>query len=159
MKRSSYGGFFTILLQLVRGVCMVFRKYFIILFNFEKIQICPCEMVLYIDASDETMKNRLLKRGESSGRVDDNEDSIKQRLDTFHQVTKPVVDYYDKQKKLKKVNSEPEPVEVFKEVQKIFDKLEGFDFEESKKIDVSPLKETKVLFLVGGPGSGKVKIN
>ena len=115
-------------------------------------------MVLCIEASDDTMKNRLLKRGESSGRVDDNEATIKQRLDTFHQVTKPVIDHYDKQKKLKTVSSEPEPVEVFKEVQKIFDKLEGFDFDEGKKIDTAPLKDCKVLFLVGGPGSGKVRV-
>jgi adenylate kinase len=113
--------------------------------------ICPCQMVLYIEASDETMKNRLLKRGESSGRVDDNEESIKQRLETFHQVTKPVVDYYEKQGKLKKINSEPDPAVVFKEVQKIFDKLEGFDFENSgKKLDMASLKDKKVIFVVGG---------
>ncbi len=112
--------------------------------------ICPCQMVLYIEASDETMKNRLLKRGESSGRVDDNEESIKQRLETFHQVTKPVVDYYEKQKKLKKINSEPDPNVVFKEVQKIFDKIEGFEFEDGKKIDVTPLNDKKVIFVIGG---------
>ena len=110
--------------------------------------ICPCQMVLYIEASDETMKNRLLKRGESSGRVDDNEESIKQRLETFHQVTKPVVDYYEKQKKLKKINSEPDPNVVFKEVQKIFDKIEGFEFEDGKKIDVTPLNDKKVIFVI-----------
>ncbi len=90
--------------------------------EFEK-QIAPCKMVLYIDASDESMKKRLLHRGQSSGRVDDNEETIKQRLQTFHQVTKPVIDYYEKQSKLVRVSSEKAPDEVFVDVQKAFDAL------------------------------------
>ena len=53
--------------------------------------------VLYFDVSDDTMTERLLKRGETSGRVDDNEETIKKRLQTFHNQTKPVIDYYSKQ--------------------------------------------------------------
>lgn len=87
-------------------------------------------MVLYVDASDETMKNRLMKRGESSGRVDDNEETIKKRLQTFHEVTQPVIDYYDKQGKLKRVDSEKAPNDVFAEVQKI---LSGEDPDAKKK--------------------------
>ena len=79
-------------------------------------------MVLYIEASDETMTNRLLERGKSSGRVDDNEETIKKRLETFHQVTKPVIDHYAAQNKLKMVDSEQHPDEVFADVKCI---LEG----------------------------------
>ena len=71
---------------------------------------------MYIDASDESIKKRLLHRGQSSGRVDDNEETIKQRLQTFHQVTTPVIDYYGKQNKLKKVDSERNPDLVFNDV-------------------------------------------
>merc|ERR1712113_1000392 len=39
--------------------------------EFEK-EICPCSKILYFEVSDETMTERLLKRGQSSGRVDDN---------------------------------------------------------------------------------------
>ena len=91
--------------------------------EFEK-QIAPCKMVLYIDASDESMKKRLLHRGQSSGRVDDNEETIKQRLHTFHQVTKPVIDHYDKQGKLKRINSERAPDEVFEDVKKALDSFD-----------------------------------
>ncbi|RNA23200.1 adenylate kinase isoenzyme 1 isoform X2 [Brachionus plicatilis] len=80
--------------------------------EFEK-QIVPCKAVLYVEASDESMKKRLLNRGLSSGRVDDNEETIKQRLETFHSVTSPVIDYYQN-----KINAENSPDEVFKEVQK-----------------------------------------
>jgi adenylate kinase len=88
--------------------------------EFEK-QIVPCSLVLYIDAKDESMKKRLLHRGQSSGRVDDNEETIKKRLETFHQVTKPVIDYYEKQNKLNRIDSEKAPDLVFKEVENIID--------------------------------------
>ena len=59
--------------------------------------------VLYFEVSDETMKARLLKRGETSGRVDDNEETIAKRLKTFHNLTQPVIDHYSKQNKVKQV--------------------------------------------------------
>jgi adenylate kinase family enzyme len=67
------------------------------------------------------MKKRLLHRGQSSGRVDDNEETIKQRLVTFHQTTKPVIDYYQKQNKVKRIDSERAPDIVFKDVEAILD--------------------------------------
>ena len=69
------------------------------------------------------MKKRLLHRGQSSGRVDDNEETIKQRLQTFHQATKPVIDYYSKQNKVKRIDSERPPDSVFKDVEAILDKF------------------------------------
>ena len=59
--------------------------------------------VLYFEVSDDTMKARLLKRGETSGRVDDNEETIAKRLKTFHNHTQPVIDHYAKQNKVKQV--------------------------------------------------------
>merc|ERR1711997_607732 len=47
-------------------------------------EILPCTQILYFDVSDATMTERLLNRGKSSGRVDDNEETIKKRLNTFH---------------------------------------------------------------------------
>ena len=57
-------------------------------------EILPCTRILYFDVSDATMTERLLNRGKSSGRVDDNEETIKKRLNTFHQHSKPVIDAY-----------------------------------------------------------------
>lgn len=37
---------------------------------------------------------RLLKRGETSGRVDDNEETIKKRLETYYKATEPVITFY-----------------------------------------------------------------
>ena len=44
--------------------------------------------------SDETMTKRLLKRAETSGRADDNMETIKKRLNTFRTHSEPVVDAY-----------------------------------------------------------------
>ena len=49
------------------------------------------------------MTKRLLHRGQTSGRVDDNEETIKNRLKTFHNQTFPVLDLYEKQGKLAEV--------------------------------------------------------
>lgn len=51
------------------------------------------------------MKRRLLARGETSGRVDDNEETIGKRLETFENQTKPVIEYYESKNKVKKVSS------------------------------------------------------
>jgi len=40
------------------------------------------------------MTTRLMNRGLTSGRVDDNEETIRKRLETFHQHSLPVVNYY-----------------------------------------------------------------
>ncbi|CAF1446892.1 unnamed protein product [Adineta ricciae] len=90
--------------------------------KFEEL-IAPCDLVLYVQATDETMTKRLLHRGQTSGRVDDNEETIKKRLKTFHNQTIPVLDLYERRNKLVEVNSELLPDEVFKEVQHALDNL------------------------------------
>nr|KAI8748241.1 Adenylate kinase isoenzyme 5 [Biomphalaria glabrata] len=109
-------------------------------------EICAPQFVLYFDVSDETMTKRLLGRAETSGRADDNAETIKQRLVTFHDVTTPVIDYYTKQQKVVQVSAEKGKDEVFAEVQKVFDEVEANE---------AALKSSKVIFVIGGPGSGK----
>ncbi|GAB6021990.1 Adenylate kinase isoenzyme 1 [Chamberlinius hualienensis] len=88
--------------------------------EFEK-QIKPSKLLLYFEVSDETMVKRLLKRGESSGRVDDNEETIRKRLATFHKHSKPVVEHYSK--KCKIIPAERSPNEIFEDVKKYLDTL------------------------------------
>lgn len=110
-------------------------------------EVAPCKFVLYFDVADETMKTRLLGRALTSGRVDDNEETIMKRLKTFHDHTAPVMDYYAKQNKLQTVKAECSPGEVFCQVEKIFKQC-------CPNLKCC-LDECKVLFVVGGPGSGK----
>ena len=106
-------------------------------------EIVPCEIVLYIEASDETMKKRLLKRGLSSGRVDDNEESIIQRLDTFHEVTQPVVDYYEQQDKLKRVDAEKDPDEVFEDIKLLLDENNEYIGKFKRPYKPKPIQKKK----------------
>lgn len=57
-------------------------------------QIKECNMVLAFDCPEETMRERLLARGQSSGRADDNEETIVKRFHTFLEQSKPVIDLY-----------------------------------------------------------------
>ncbi|XP_046398827.1 adenylate kinase isoenzyme 1 [Ischnura elegans] len=88
---------------------------------FEK-EIVPCTVILFFNASDETMKERLLSRGKSSGRVDDNEETIMKRLKTFHDLSAPVVEHY--KDKCKTFCAEQPPEQVFCGVSQCLDALQ-----------------------------------
>jgi adenylate kinase len=79
--------------------------------------------VLYFEVADETMKARLLHRAKTSGRVDDNEETIVKRLKTFHAHTTPVIGYYEKQNKVCKIVAEGTVDEIFAKVVAHLDKL------------------------------------
>ena len=50
--------------------------------------MCECAFVLYFECPESEMERRLLKRGETSGRVDDNIDSIRKRYAHAHHETR-----------------------------------------------------------------------
>jgi adenylate kinase len=79
-------------------------------------EIQPASLVIYFEATNETLVKRLLERGKSSGRSDDNIDTIKLRLDTFFNSTRPVVDHYSKKQKLVKINAERPVDAIFADV-------------------------------------------
>ncbi|XP_025026442.1 adenylate kinase isoenzyme 1 isoform X2 [Python bivittatus] len=83
--------------------------------EFEK-KITAPSLLLYVDAEKDTMVKRLLKRGETSGRVDDNEETIKKRLETYYKATEPVIAYYEKKGIVSKINAEGSVDDVFKQV-------------------------------------------
>ena len=62
-------------------------------------------MVLFFTTTEDEMLKRLLKRGETSGREDDNLGSIKKRFVTYRDTTMPVIEYYNKKAKVAEVNS------------------------------------------------------
>lgn len=49
------------------------------------------------------MVQRLLKRGQTSGRSDDNEETIKKRLDLYYKATEPVISFYENRGIVRKV--------------------------------------------------------
>ena len=73
--------------------------------KFER-EIEACKFILYFECSNEEMTKRLLERAKTSGRVDDNEETIKKRLKTFEDQTLPVVDKFsDRVKKISAMGS------------------------------------------------------
>ena len=50
---------------------------------------------MYFECSNEVMVERLLNRAKTSGRVDDNEETIKKRLKTFENQTLPVLEVFN----------------------------------------------------------------
>ena len=66
------------------------------------------------------MEARLLERGKTSGRSDDNIESIKKRFKTYEESTRPIIDTFDKEGKVKKVDSTRSMEEVWADVKKFF---------------------------------------
>ena len=62
------------------------------------------------------MLSRLLERGKTSGRSDDNEDSIRKRFLTYEQSTRPIIEYFKSEGKIREVDSNRDIEEVFAEV-------------------------------------------
>lgn len=50
--------------------------------------------MLELVVPDEMLMERLINRGKTSGRADDNEETIKKRLDVYKNQTSPLIDWY-----------------------------------------------------------------
>ena len=56
-------------------------------------------VLIDIEVDEEELVNRLLKRGETSGRSDDNIETIKKRLNVYHEKTEPVSVFFKERDK------------------------------------------------------------
>ncbi|KAL4794164.1 adenylate kinase-domain-containing protein [Aspergillus venezuelensis] len=84
--------------------------------------VCPSEFTLFLDCPEEVMETRLLKRGETSGRDDDNAESIRKRFRTFVETSMPVVTEFEKQDKVISVTATGTVEEVYERIQVGFEK-------------------------------------
>ena len=50
--------------------------------------------MIELDVPEDELMTRLVKRGKESGRSDDNEETIKKRLDVYHNQTAPLIEWY-----------------------------------------------------------------
>jgi UMP-CMP kinase len=89
--------------------------------KFEEV-VVPSKFTLFFDCDEKTMRERLLTRGKTSGRADDNEESIKKRFRTFVETSMPVVDYFEKEGRVVKVDATKSPEEVYGHVREQFGK-------------------------------------
>ncbi|BGO92220.1 hypothetical protein NBRC10512_000952 [Rhodotorula toruloides] len=80
--------------------------------------VCPSSLVLFLVCPEPILLERLLERGKTSGRDDDNAESIKKRFQTFVNTSMPVVDYYRKQAKVVDIDSSKSIEEVYADIEK-----------------------------------------
>ncbi|GIL43881.1 hypothetical protein Vafri_1468, partial [Volvox africanus] len=92
--------------------------------QFER-SIMPCKAVLFFDCPEEEMEKRLLKRGETSGRSDDNADTIRKRFRTFLEQSLPVKDHYEHRTLCHVISAVLTPDQIYKNVKNILDRLEA----------------------------------
>ena len=57
-----------------------------------------------LEADDEELVQRLLKRAELEGRSDDNETTVRNRMEVYRQQTQPLLEYYEGRGALKRVD-------------------------------------------------------
>ncbi|WP_338409798.1 adenylate kinase [uncultured Flavobacterium sp.] len=77
-----------------------------------------------LEADDEILVQRLLERGKTSGRPDDqDENKIRNRYDEYNQKTAPLMDFYKAQNKFKSVDGIGKIEEVTKRLSEVLDRL------------------------------------
>ncbi len=81
------------------------------LLEFKNIKI---DLVLSLEVPEAELTKRLLSRGETSGRSDDNDEVITKRIKEYNSKTQPVASYYHSLGKLERINGEHPIPETFK---------------------------------------------
>ncbi len=79
-------------------------------------------LVLALDVPEAELVKRLVGRGETSGRSDDNEEVIAKRIKEYHSKTQPVASYYNAHGKLETVTGNHSIAETFKSLTKHINK-------------------------------------
>ena len=82
--------------------------------NLLELKNTSINVMIALDVSEEELVKRLLKRGETSGRTDDNnEQVIRKRMVEYNKKTAPVAEYYAKGNKVVLVKGEGTVEEIF----------------------------------------------
>lgn len=75
-------------------------------------------IVVGLEVDDAELISRIIARGKTSGRADDNEETAKKRLDTYYKQTLPLKEYYVNQGKYAMINGVGSIDEIYAEVSK-----------------------------------------
>ncbi len=77
--------------------------------------------VIGLEVDDDELINRILLRGKTSGRADDNYATVKKRLDTYYSQTLPLKDYYVAQGKYIAINGVGSIDDIFLNIKQAID--------------------------------------
>ena len=79
--------------------------------------------MIELDVPEDELMTRLIKRGQESGRADDNEETIKKRLVVYHSQTQPLIEWYKKEGLHHHINGLGTLERIFGDIQKVIDSL------------------------------------
>ena len=77
--------------------------------------------VIGLEVDDEELINRIVLRGKTSGRADDNEHTARHRLENYHNMTQPLKKYYIEEGKYESVPGKGEIDEIFSHIKAVID--------------------------------------
>lgn len=77
--------------------------------------------MIELDVPEDELMKRLIKRGQESGRSDDNAETIKKRLDVYHNQTAPLIEWYNNEGLHYHINGLGELDRIFADVCKVID--------------------------------------
>jgi len=79
----------------------------------------PLDYAILLEAPEDVLIKRIIERGKSSGREDDqNETIVKNRMANYRRETEPLIEFYEKQGKLIRIDSNRPVEEVFADIKK-----------------------------------------
>ena len=67
--------------------------------------VMEAQQILFLDVDSEVMIDRCAKRAEESTRADDTADTLKKRVSNYTETTLPVIEYYEKFAKVRKIDA------------------------------------------------------
>lgn len=77
--------------------------------------------MIELDVPEDELMTRLIKRGQESGRSDDNAETIRKRLDVYHNQTAPLIDWYQKEGIRNHIDGLGELERIFGDICKVID--------------------------------------
>ncbi len=81
--------------------------------------------MLDLNVPEEELITRLLKRGQESGRADDNMETIKKRLDVYKSQTFPLIEYYKKEGKYNHIKGVGALDDIFRDIAAVIETSSG----------------------------------
>lgn len=81
--------------------------------------------MIELDVPEDELMMRLIKRGQESGRADDNEETIKKRLVVYHQQTQPLIEWYKKEGLHHHIDGLGTLERIFADIKSIIDNLQS----------------------------------
>lgn len=82
-------------------------------------------VMLDLEVPEDELMVRLIKRGKDSGRADDNEETIKKRLNVYHSQTAPLIDWYKVEGQYRHIKGLGTMEDIFADICKEIDAVAG----------------------------------